>query len=256
MGIVVCVEDLLAGSILRCVALEGRGSGLGITRDGRVLWKEPGELAFELVVSQDGRLVLLRPEGAPPSSVHRAGRSVDAPPESPVVLVDGDDVHLGEHRLRLHQHGTTRRVFRPELLRRAALAAGFLAATAACGGFGDTDIEVIDQPPVAVAEPCPQVTPMELSFPEVDDSPWEAEVVISEPCMGGVVPDGTEVSSESPDLFLSEVQDQGEPYPTTATFTVTAVPPAAPVEAEILVKTGFEEIPEVVVPVKISPAGE
>jgi hypothetical protein len=165
----ICIEDLEApsgGRYLRCVAVAGRRPGLGLDGAGAVVWRSKDGLACQLCVSADGRLVLFRPEGGAEVGVHRAGRSLDVPVEKPVILIDKDEVTVGERRLRVHVHGEAPRVAPPAplvpergrgagLAQVAAAAAviGVVAATGGCDGeppwrvAATPTIEVIDQPP-------------------------------------------------------------------------------------------------------------
>lgn len=167
--IAVCLEDLRPPSpdrrYLRCTALVGRAPGLRLDDAGGVRWLAEGAPACELWVSADDRLILYRPQGSGPIVVRRAHRSLDVPPEKPVVLLDKDELDLGGRRLRVHVHGIAPRVHPPEFLRTAgsrlpSKAAAALALGAALGAAdcrkdppsaeGARDIEVRTQPP---AEP-------------------------------------------------------------------------------------------------------
>ena len=148
-----CIEDLSLPTprFVRCVAVGGRQPGLRIGLDGEVQWKPSGPIGCELWVSADERLVLLRPSGAPEVEVHRAGRSLVAPCDKPVMLLDGDELTLGGRRLRLHVHGEAPMVAPPAPLpmrsgAAAARAAAVLALGAAVVGCG-RNIEVRDNPP-------------------------------------------------------------------------------------------------------------
>ena len=140
------------------MALGGTERGLSVDGAGAVLWREEEAGAFCLVVSLDERLVLLRPEGAAPSTVSRGGRSLEVPCGKPVVLVDQDRMDVGERRLRIHVHGEAPAVHAPELLameepdhstlgKVARAAATALALGAAVGAAGCKSLEVRDRPP-------------------------------------------------------------------------------------------------------------
>lgn len=151
--IALCLEDLDAttGSrrYLQCVALAGGEPGLVLDERGVVQWCPTGAGAVELWVSADDCLILFRAEGAIPVIVHRTGRSLDAPVERPVVLLDQDRVDLGGRRLRIHVHGVAPAVAPPAWLdvsepssptvhraAAAAVAVGVAVAGAGCDGQG------------------------------------------------------------------------------------------------------------------------
>jgi len=160
--IALCLEDLDAPSesrrYLQCVALAGGMAGLTLDDRGDARWRTAAGVAVELWVSADSRLMLFRQSGAIPITVRRAGRSLDAPAEQPVVLLDQDQLDLGGRRLRVHVHGTAPAVAPPAWLvdeatssaeptspavQRAAAAA--VAVGMAVAGAGCDDANV-DQP--------------------------------------------------------------------------------------------------------------
>jgi len=114
----ICIEDLVTCSELErftvCVAVPGNEPGLALDRKGRVLWRKRRVTGCELWISQDDRLMLLRPRGAASVKVHREGRFLEAPFDKPVVLIDQDEVEVGQKRFRLHLHGRVDDVFAPE----------------------------------------------------------------------------------------------------------------------------------------------
>ncbi|MBI5487540.1 MAG: hypothetical protein HY905_09420 [Deltaproteobacteria bacterium] len=152
--IAICVEDTAAadaaGRYLRCVALPGRQPGLRIDAGGQVRWRGEDSAPCELWVSADDKLILFRPDGGPAVRVSRAGRSLDVPHGKPVVLRSGDELAVGDRRLRVHLHGQTATVAAPSplppaersgTLRRASAAVAMGAALGAaatlapsCGG--------------------------------------------------------------------------------------------------------------------------
>ena len=169
----ICLEDLDLSPdderYVRCVALPGGEPGLALDREGAVRWMPEDPAPFGLWVSADDRLVLLRSEGAGPITVERGGRSLDAPAEKPVFLLDGDLLRLNGRSLQLHVHGVTEAVQPPERLTAAALGrvaraaatalalgaavgvAGSAAAGPATPSLGGAPIEVRAQPPKKVA---------------------------------------------------------------------------------------------------------
>lgn len=170
----ICIEDLNARKggprYLRCVALPGRDQGLTLGTKGEVLWKSGTAAACELCVSLDECLILLRPEGAPPVTVTRAGRSIEAPCGKPVVLLGGDEIGVGRRRLRIHVHGPAAAEaapapFVPESepagagrFARVAAAAAVLGSAAMAGA-----VEVRSAPPkIAAPAPPPEPPPVEV----------------------------------------------------------------------------------------------
>jgi hypothetical protein len=135
-----------------------------------VLWKSDDAIACELWVSLDDRLVLYRPEGAAPVRVERAGRTIDAPPGKPVILVDQDLVAVGGRELRVHVHGDAPEVHAPVLVTEAmlraarAVSAAALLGVAAAGCSGAQPIEVREHPP-DVAMPPPSATARTTTAP-------------------------------------------------------------------------------------------
>ncbi len=143
----ICLEDLDAPRdderYLRCVALPGDEPGLALDQGGVVRWMPDGPEAYELWVSGDGRLVLYRNPGAPLMVVRRGGRSLEAPAEKPVLLLDQDLLEVAGRRLRVHAHGEAEEVHEPEFLsarslaRMARAAAAALALSTAVGAAGE-----------------------------------------------------------------------------------------------------------------------
>ncbi|MBW2458530.1 MAG: hypothetical protein JRI68_28790 [Deltaproteobacteria bacterium] len=162
--IALCLEDLDATTesrrYLQCVALAGGKPGLVLDDRGVAQWCPAIAGAVELWVSADDCLILFRAAGAIPVTVHRAGRSLDAPVERPVVLLDQDRIDLGGRRLRIHVHGVALAVAPPAWLdvsepssptvHRAAAAA--VAVGVAVAGAG------CDDPGVTQPRPEPSVT--------------------------------------------------------------------------------------------------
>ena len=152
----ICLEDLDAPKdderYLRCVALPGEQPGLTLDRQGGVKWMPDGPEAYEIWVSLDGRLVIYRNDGAPQITVRRGGRTLEAPAEKPVLLLDQDLLEVAGRRLRVHVHGEADEVHEPEFLsarslaRMARAAAAALALGTAVGGAG-----VAEGAPVASA---------------------------------------------------------------------------------------------------------
>jgi len=135
------------------VALPGRQPGLRVSPHGAVLWKSEDVVACELWVSADERLILYRPTGAAAVRVERSGRSIEAPHDKPVVLLDQDVFHIGDKAFRIHIHGNAPAVRPPSPLppRKALSTASRVTAVVALGaavaGCNKNNVEVRDQPP-------------------------------------------------------------------------------------------------------------
>ncbi|MBW2529396.1 MAG: hypothetical protein JRI23_34785, partial [Deltaproteobacteria bacterium] len=165
----ICIERLDAEDqderYVQCVAVPGLESGLGVTAAGEVVWQVGDLDGCELCVAADGRLLLWRPAGAAGVVVRRAGRSLDAPAEKPIFLLDQDRIEIGGRRFRVHVHGPAPAVHPPSPLRMkasgrvAALAAAVVLGGAAAGcdmlGKKTEDIEIREAPPAAPPPPPP-----------------------------------------------------------------------------------------------------
>ncbi|PKN16908.1 MAG: hypothetical protein CVU65_18735, partial [Deltaproteobacteria bacterium HGW-Deltaproteobacteria-22] len=117
---------------LRCCVLSGLAPGLAIAPDGTVAWKTDTPAACRLFVSMDQRLICLHEAGAPGSvTVLRDGRSTTAPEGKPVVLLDQDELAVGDARLRLHVHGWTQQALAPSFVPVEAPGAGRRSRVAA-----------------------------------------------------------------------------------------------------------------------------
>ena len=186
--IAICIEDLDPATeserYLRCVAVGGTERGLSVDVQGAVLWQQEAG-AFSLVVSLDERLVLLRPEGAAPSTVSRGGRCLEVPCGKPVVLIDQDRVDVGGRRLRVHVHGEAPEVHAPAPLpaeepdsglgNLARAAATALAIGAAVGAAGcKTAVEVRDRPPTVPEQ-------MDKGAPKPDLTPPKPDASVAKP---------------------------------------------------------------------------
>jgi hypothetical protein len=171
----ICLEEMtppLADErYIRCVALPGGERGLALDREGAVRWMPDEPTDFGLWVSGDDQLILLRARQAGPITVSRAGRSLAAPAEMPVVLLDQDLLQIDGRQLRVHVHGATDEVHPPErlgssALARAARATATALALSAVVGVADgaagrpalaspPPIEVRVRPPVVRRMPRP-----------------------------------------------------------------------------------------------------
>jgi hypothetical protein len=164
----VCLEDLASAGddrFLQCVALPHRGPGLRLDGEGQVRWDDDDPRACALLVSTDGKLILLRGEESAQARVHRAGRSVDVPAGKPVVLLDKDEVEVGGRRLRLHVHGVTSEVSAPRRFVRSDRAMSMMGAMAAVVALGvgepacDTLLAIEVRPQVPAPPPMPPEPP-------------------------------------------------------------------------------------------------
>lgn len=162
----ICLEELDRVEddecFVRCVAVPGGEPGLALDREGKVRWMPEAPEAYGLWTSADDRLVLLREEGSAPIIVERDERSLEAPVDQPVVLLDGDLLRLDGRRFKVYVHGETEAVYAPERMTRSSLMrwarAAAAAATVAIGGLAVSasagervqtqPIEVRAQPPV------------------------------------------------------------------------------------------------------------
>ena len=141
----ICLEELDTPEnnepFIRCVALPGGEEGLSLDRHGQIRWMpEPGEATqshYGLWTSADDKLVLFRAkEAADPIIVERGGRTLQAPAEKPVILLDGDTLRVNGRSYRVHFHGETDAIYPPERLSRSTiskLVGGAVAATMALG---------------------------------------------------------------------------------------------------------------------------
>ena len=192
-----CLERVQSGDgdrYVRCTAQVGRELGLALAIDGRILWCEQSGVGCEIWVSADQRLMAFCPAGAPPTVLHRAGRTLELPPERPVVLRHRDELELAGTRFRVHVHGVTERVHAPAivrtLVRAAATATLALSVGGAVGCEGsairgtnfdaapppDTrDVPTFTLPPqdVAPAQPVAPVDAEDIDGEEPTDAPIE-----------------------------------------------------------------------------------
>jgi len=125
---------------VRCTAQVGRALGLALGIDGRILWCEQSGVGCEIWVSADQRLMAYCPAGAPPTTLHRAGRVLELPGERPVVLRHHDELELAGARFRVHVHGVADLVHAPAIVRtlaRAAAAATLAVAVSGSAGCGE-----------------------------------------------------------------------------------------------------------------------
>jgi hypothetical protein len=129
-SIALCLEDTAITDAttpryLQCVALPGNQRGLALDLHGNAHFADQAltaaEIACELWVSADEQLMLFVPQkSSAKTRIERAGRSLVAPAEKPVVLRDGDELFIGsapasadERQLKLHLHGFTDHVHEP-----------------------------------------------------------------------------------------------------------------------------------------------
>jgi hypothetical protein len=221
---------------IRCVALPGSEPGLALDREGAVRWMPDGPAAYGLWVSADDQLILLRAQGAEPITVQRAGRSLEAPAEMPVVLRDQDLLRIDGRELRVHVHGATHEVHPPERLSRRSLAqavratAAALALGAAVGagsaaaqpiGVDPLPIEVRAQPPKMAAPERPvtcditsmtagkKVTTVHARCPAGPVPPVGSRGQLMN-AQGALIPDGElEVKQVNGSMIVGETKQRG-----------------------------------------------
>jgi hypothetical protein len=166
----ICLEETRLGPdderYIRCVALPGGEPGLALDREGAVRWMPDHPAEYGLWVSADDQLILLRDPQAGPITIRRAGRSLEAPAEKPVVLRDQDLLLVNGRELRVHVHGATEEIHPPERLSRRSLAqvaratAAALALSAVGGGSAAAEPVAVGAPPIEVrARPPKPVSP-------------------------------------------------------------------------------------------------
>ena len=168
--IALCVEYLGVRSrsdrYMCCVATPGYDVALGLDARGDVVWREDGRLAFELWVSADHQLMVVRRVGRPEIVVSRAGRSLSLPFDKPVVLLDCDRIEIGGRAMRVHVHGPTEHVQPPEPLE-PARNTGPIAAIATAVAISASAMSC--KPSVEGSD-----TPSAAVVPEVIPSPAES----------------------------------------------------------------------------------
>ena len=167
--IAICVEDLAPVDVndrfVRCVAKVGRGDGLALDPAARPVFGKQTNAACELVVSLDQRLLLIRHEGAPTVTVFRAGRSLEAAVGHLVLLVDQDEVQVGDKRVRIHIHGLSPEVHAPKpFVPKAVKTAVSMAAVMALAATGcDQTSSLLDSKPIEVREHPPAPPPRDAA---------------------------------------------------------------------------------------------
>ncbi len=188
----ICLEDVRATSddsrYLCCTVDIGHRPGLTVDNKGTTRWLVNDDVAFELFVTMDDRIGLLRAEGAVEVRVYRTGRHLDVEPDKPVILRHEDELSLADRHYLLHVHGETEEVYKPFFFKNemagisdtlkktaAAVAIGATLGIAGCGGekpglsTKDDPIEVIPTPP-AVAPPDTGVEPPDAGVDKKPDT--------------------------------------------------------------------------------------
>ena len=134
-----CLESLDAADdehpYVRCVALTGSSSGLGLTQAGKIVWQQNETACLLIWVSADGRLIVQRRSSAAAVRLTRAERFLDLPEGKPVVALHEDVLEVEGHAFRVHVHGVAQRLAPPLRLplRRAWVAGAVTALSmAAC----------------------------------------------------------------------------------------------------------------------------
>lgn len=178
-----CVEDIATSSFLSCTALPGQQPGLSLDATGAVGWRATEGIHYDLCVSGDSRMLLLRRRESVPSVLARGGRSLEVPEAQPVLLASGDELTIADRRIRFHLHGTTSTVSPPTpLVRRPPnITAGSMARLVAASA-----IMVRCNPPASFIippPPCWEVDPGYIDFGRTDLSiPETTTVVITNTC--------------------------------------------------------------------------
>ena len=171
---------------VRCTAQVGRELGLALAIDGRILWCEQSGVGCEIWVSADQRLMAFCPAGAPPTVLHRVGRTLELPPERPVVLRHRDELELAGTRFRVHVHGVTERVHAPAIVRTLARAAATLALSVggAVGCHGSamksTTLDAAPPPPPETSDVAVFTFPHQDIAPPKPVAPVDAEDIDGE----------------------------------------------------------------------------
>ena len=133
----ICLEDLetanAAERYLCCAVKVGLRPGLSVDNRGTTRWLIEGEVAFQLFVTADDRLALYRAAGGAAVQVRRAGRTLDAPCEKPVILRHEDELLIAGRRFRVHTHGRIAKAFAPYYFKEHLRSAGRVAAAFALG---------------------------------------------------------------------------------------------------------------------------
>ncbi|RKX23960.1 MAG: hypothetical protein DRP45_09275 [Candidatus Zixiibacteriota bacterium] len=198
----ICIETIQDRSshskYTRCVAIPGRQPGLRLDEEGKIQWQCDDSVAAELWVSADDKLILYRPEGATNLTLSRMGRTLNVPSGKPVVVLDKDEIHVGEAGCRIHIHGKAPSVAAPSLYsptQRTLGTLGKAVATAAIiGGMvtaGCSDIEVREMPPVVVLPDEPKKPETDPPPEKPDESPKELPIEVHED-PPDIVPDVSE----------------------------------------------------------------
>ena len=145
-------------------------------------WQAERSPQARLCVAQDGRLVLLREQGAPAVTLERGGRRLAVEPEKPVFVLDLDELVLEGAHVRLHVHGDVGDVHapqpvavEPEVTRatpRWLLAGAAALALGATAGFGGQASEPESRPAADAASTRPDAGPTSKHRPiEVREVP-------------------------------------------------------------------------------------
>ncbi|MHC4662276.1 MAG: hypothetical protein ACYS8W_11360 [Planctomycetota bacterium] len=216
----ICIEEMAddggKSKFIRCVALPGRQPGLRLDGECRILWKSDEPVSCELWVSADEQLILYRPEEAKPSTVYRAGRSLDVPFSKPVVLIDGDEVILAGKRVRIHIHGDAPSVSAPsefvpkptvlDRVKKTAAAVVLGSVVAAAGAINvrcnPPDLAPTDRGKTGAGTQTSANKPIDVRDFPPEMAPPDDEGIVEPPSTGGTQKEG---SGKKPPI---DVRDQ------------------------------------------------
>ncbi|MDJ0764685.1 MAG: hypothetical protein QNJ97_17025 [Myxococcota bacterium] len=115
----------------KCTARTGREKGLTIQLDGTIGWCEISDVACELWVSDDQRLMVFRPSGGPDVYVSRANRKICLAEAQMATLLHLDELTINGRSYCIHVHGIAETIHPPRLVR--VIRAASLAASLAIG---------------------------------------------------------------------------------------------------------------------------
>jgi hypothetical protein len=225
-ALVVCFERLDAphdrDDLVRCVALPGNAPGLSLGPKGTLHWQRSTPEHCLVMVSTDRQLVLWRPMGSVPVRLCREGRSLDLPEERVVIAIDEDEIEVGTARLRVHLHGSARRIHPPFRVRLArAVSAATLAGSIGAGASAmmSTGCDRSAESGVASSSPNPSAS---ASTSAVDGADAAVDGGVG---AGGAGTDGGAATASDGGIVASAASDSSPA--TVATSSASAPSPSA-----------------------------